>query len=251
MVFALVDRPIVLALVGFVLMMMMVALGRRVGAAEFGPDAVKVLDALRGATLTVLAVVLGFALSMAVARYDLRRATEAQEGNAVGTEYSRLAILPAAETEAERAKLAAYAKLRLAFYETTDEGRLAEIGARTDEIQASLMQDLYAYALRQPDAIAALVVSGMNGVVDARGMAGESFENRMPLEVWALLIVFGLAASFLMSVGFPGRREPLTWLTPAVIAIVLFLVADIESARHGLVVVKPYNLEHAIEAPRP
>jgi cell division protein FtsL len=250
MLFAFVDQPLVLAGSSFVVMMIVVAVGRRVGAVEFGPDTARVLDALRGATLTVLAVILGFALSMAVARYDQRRATEAEEGNTVGTEYSRLAILPSAETDAARAKLAAYAKLRIAFYETADEERLAGISAKTDEVQASLLQDLYTFAASQPTAIAALAVSGMNAVVDARGMTDESFENRMPLEVWAMLTVFGLAACFLMSVGFPGRREPLVWLTPAAVAIVLFLVADIESARHGLVIVKPYNLEHAIDAPK-
>ena len=114
-------------------------------------------------------------------------------------------------------------------------------------MQQSLLADLYAFAARQPTPIAALAVSGMNSVVDSRGMTGEAWDNRMPLEVWGMLIVFGVAASFLMCVGFSSRQAPLIWLTPATIAVVLFLIADIESPRHGLVLVKPYNLIHAIE----
>jgi hypothetical protein len=246
MIATLVDRPLPLALVSFALMLAAVALGRRIGAVEFGPDTAKVLDALRGATLTVLAVLLGFSLSMAVARFDQRHATEAGEGNAVGTEWSRLAILPADEAEAARAELRRYVALRSAYYETTDESRLAGLGAETAAVEAALLKDLYAYAARQPTALAALAVSGMNAVVDARGMTAESFNNRMPLEVWTMLVAFGVSASFLMSVGFAGGRAPLVWLTPAAIAIVLFLISDIESPRHGLVRVTPYNLANAI-----
>ena len=229
MIFFLVDRPAVLALGCLVLMLIAEAIGRRAGKTEFGPDAVKVLDALRGAALTVLAVILGFSLSMAVARYDQRRAAEAVEGNSVGTEYSRLAILPADDAKSAREKLAQYAKLRIDFYQTTETEKLAEIERATHDVQQSLLADLYAFAARQPTPIAALAVSGMNSVVNSRGMTGEAWDNRMPLEVWGMLIVFGVAASFLMCVGFSSRQAPLVWLTPATIAVVLFLIADIES----------------------
>jgi hypothetical protein len=250
-IYLFVDRPLILALSSFALMMAAAAIGRRVGMREFGPETARALDALRGATVTVLAVILGFSLSMAVARYDQRRATEAEEANAVGTEYSRLAILAGDDAVAARAKLKRYAELRIAFYEATDKSKLPGIAAETDTAQESLLADLYAFALRQPTPIAALAVAGMNAVVDSRGMTGESYDNRMPLEVWAMLIAFGLSASFLMSVGMPGRREPLVGLAPAVIAVVLFLISDIESARDGLVTVEPYNLKQAIPAPKP
>jgi hypothetical protein len=52
------------------------------------------LDLIRNATLTLLAVIVGFSLSMAVNRYDLRKALEEGEANAIGTEYVRLDLMP-------------------------------------------------------------------------------------------------------------------------------------------------------------
>lgn len=40
-----------------------------------------------GATLTLLGLIIGFTFSMAVSRYDLRKNLEAEEANAIGTEY--------------------------------------------------------------------------------------------------------------------------------------------------------------------
>ena len=41
------------------------------------------------ATLTLLALIIGFSFSMATARYDQRKNYEEQEANAIGTEYVR------------------------------------------------------------------------------------------------------------------------------------------------------------------
>ena len=48
------------------------------------------------ATLTLLGLIIGFSFSMAVGRYDLRKNYEEAEANAIGTEYFRAGLLPAA-----------------------------------------------------------------------------------------------------------------------------------------------------------
>ena len=40
------------------------------------------------ATLTLLALIIGFSFSMAITRYDQRKNLEAEEANAIGTEYA-------------------------------------------------------------------------------------------------------------------------------------------------------------------
>src|SRR4029077_5314207 len=50
-----------------------------------------------GATLTLLALLIGFSFSMAVSRYDQRKNYEEAEANAIGTEYVRADLLPAAD----------------------------------------------------------------------------------------------------------------------------------------------------------
>jgi len=45
------------------------------------------------ATLTLLALIIGFSFSMAVSRYDQRKNCEEAEANAIGTEYLRADLL--------------------------------------------------------------------------------------------------------------------------------------------------------------
>jgi hypothetical protein len=45
-------------------------------------------NVVQTATLTLLALIIGFSLSMAVNRYDQRKNLEENEANAIGTEYA-------------------------------------------------------------------------------------------------------------------------------------------------------------------
>ena len=67
-------------------------------------EVAKLTDDVRGdfgiieaATLTLLSLLIGFSFSMAVDRYNLRKNYEEAEANAIGTEYLRIGLLPAAE----------------------------------------------------------------------------------------------------------------------------------------------------------
>src|ERR1700739_3401137 len=63
---------------------------------------------MAGAILTLLALVIGFTLSMAVSRYDLRKDYEDTEANAIGTEFVRADLLPAADAQQVRVLLTSY-----------------------------------------------------------------------------------------------------------------------------------------------
>ena len=54
------------------------------------------------ATLTLLGLIIGFTFSMAVSRYDQRKNLEEEEANAIGTEYLRAGLLPAADAAKAR-----------------------------------------------------------------------------------------------------------------------------------------------------
>src|SRR5271167_2201673 len=79
---------------------------------------------VEGATLTLLALIIGFSFSMATTRYDLRKNYEEAEANAIGTEYVRAGLLPTADAAVVRAQLKKYLDLRILFYRTRDEHEL-------------------------------------------------------------------------------------------------------------------------------
>src|SRR5271154_3940666 len=66
------------------------------------------LKVIVGSTLTLLGLIIGFSFSMAIARYDQRKACEEAEANAIGTEFLRAGLLPATDGRKVRALLEKY-----------------------------------------------------------------------------------------------------------------------------------------------
>jgi FtsH-binding integral membrane protein len=207
------------------------------------------------ATLTMLALIIGFTFSMAVNRYDQRKDREAVEANTIGTEYLRAGLLPA-DAGRIRSLIVNYLDQRIVFYRTRDQQQLAQADARTAQLQNDMWSAMQAAAAAQPTPITGLAVAGMNEVIDAQGYALAAWQNRIPSGAWILLAVIAIGATFL--VGFGSRRpemEPrLLLVMPLILSISFFLIADIDSPRGGLIRVRATNLEglavslHAVEA---
>ncbi|HVO24361.1 MAG TPA: hypothetical protein VMW56_12110, partial [Candidatus Margulisiibacteriota bacterium] len=98
----------------------------------------KDLGVVLAAALTLLGLIIGFSFSMAVSRYDQRKNYEEAEANAIGTEYVRADLLPAADAARVRALLANYLDQRVLFYITRDKQQIRQINARTAQLQTEL-----------------------------------------------------------------------------------------------------------------
>jgi F0F1-type ATP synthase membrane subunit c/vacuolar-type H+-ATPase subunit K len=196
------------------------------------------------ATLTLLGLIVGFTFSMALGRYDQRKSYEEEEANAIGTEYARAGLLPAADAAKVRALLLNYLDQRILFYTTRDEQQLTQIDAQTAKLQAELWSAVQAPAVAQPTPVIALAVSGMNDVLNSQGYTQAAWWNRIPFAAWGLMGAIAICAVAL--VGFGARRpkaeSKLLLVLPLVVAIAFFLISDIDSPRRGLIHVKPQNL---------
>ena len=93
---------------------------------------------VEAAILTLLALLIGFTFSMAVSRYDQRKNYEEAEANAIGTEYVRAGLLPAADAARVRDLLGNYLNQRVLFYTTRDERELERINVATAQLQSEL-----------------------------------------------------------------------------------------------------------------
>jgi hypothetical protein len=74
------------------------------------------------ATLTLLGLLIGFSFSMAISRYDERKNYEEAEANAIGTEYVRADLLPAADAAKVRRPLSFHPLVISSQITTTDCG---------------------------------------------------------------------------------------------------------------------------------
>jgi hypothetical protein len=194
------------------------------------------------ATLTLLGLLIGFSFSMAVNRYDLRQHFEEMEANAIGTEYLRAALLPPAAAETVRRLLKTYVGQRIRFYEEWDEGIAARISNETLGLQNEMWLSVESAAAVQATPIVALVAEGMNDVFNAQGSAQAASWNRIPIAAWALMISIGIACCALVGYGGHGTRAWILLILPLVLSIALFLIADVDTPRQGLIRVLPQNL---------
>lgn len=240
------NHPLVVFVMSFVTML----IAERIGAwwARRGPlaeaNARETFAVVQGATLTLLGLIIGFSFSMAISRYDQRKNMEEAEANAIGTEYVRLDLLPAADAAKLRQLLAGYLQHRIVFYETTDRSQLPAVTARKNELQAALWSAVSAPANQTPNPIVALVVAGMNDVLNSEGYTQAAWWNRIPLPAWILMGLIALGCNVLVGVGArgPGPARGLMTVLPLVVAISFMLIADIDSPRGGLIRVHPQNL---------
>ncbi len=197
-----------------------------------------------GATLTLLGLIIGFSFSMAISRYDQRKNYEEAEANAIGTEYLRADLLPAAEAATVRALLRKYLDQRVLFYSTRDERQLQRVDAYTAQLQTGLWSTAVAPAEADSTPLAALAVAGMNDVLNSQGYTQAAWWNRIPPAAWGLMITIAICCNLLIGYGAHGAKTEtfLLLVVPLVVSISFFLIADIDSPRRGIIRVIPQNL---------
>jgi hypothetical protein len=200
---------------------------------------------VQGAVLTLLALIVGFTFSMAVTRYDQRKNLEEEEANAIGTEYLRVNMLPAADAANARAKLVEYLEQRILYYTTRDDVALAEVDARTAKLQHELWSAVESAARAQPNAVVAFVMTGMNDVLNSQGYTTAAWLNTIPEGAWVLLAAIAVCSMMVVGAGAHASkvRLGLFLILPLVLSVSFFMIADIESPRHGIIHVQPVNLE--------
>ena len=218
-------------------------LAKRWRAAETG--AREDFGVIEGATLTLLGLIIGFSFSMAVSRYDQRKNYEEAEANAIGTAFVRADLLATADAATLRSLLRSYLDQRILFYTVSDEQKLREINERTARLQTELWSAVKVPALAQPTPITALVVAGMNDVLNSQGYTQAAWWNRIPTAAWLLMTAIAIFANALVGVGVKNANAEfrLLLVLPLVVAIAFFLIADIDSPRGGLIRVGAPNLQ--------
>ena len=241
---SLLDYPLLVLVVAYIACWAASLIGTRMRHKDDLEESVRDdVGVLLAAALTLLALIIGFNLSTAIARYDQRKNLEEAEANAIGTELVRTDLLPAADGAKLRTLLTQYVGQRIQFYITRDEKAVSEINARTAKLQSDLWSAVVAPSLAQPTPISALAVAGMNDVLNSQGYTQAAWWNRIPDGAWALMAIVAVCCNVLRGYGARSvQTKMLVPVLPFIVAISFFLIADIDSPRSGVIRVKPLNL---------
>ena len=191
------------------------------------------LDTVLTATLTLLALIIGFSFSMAVSRYDQRKNYEEAEANAIGTEYIRADLLPADEL------LKSYVDQRIAFY---NRDKTASASAEAARVRDELWSTVARVASAQPNPVMGLGVSGMNDVFNAQTGTQAAWLNRIPIAAWALMLLIAIFSNLLLGYRERSSGHLALVVLPVISSIAFFLIADIDSPSVGVISVVPQNL---------
>ena len=249
---AFVDRPVVVFVVLFLVFLSSIAFGAFVlrRKVELPPDQRDDFKIVQSSTFTLLALLIGFCLSMAVSRYDQRKNLEEAEANAIGTEYVRADLADVHLAASIKDGLVRYTQLRIDDYLTRAPAELARIGQDTAALQSSLWELATQVAKELPNPIGAAVVTGMNDVLNSQDYSEAARINRIPLGSWALMIVIGVCGCVIQGYGASvgHHKGMLVTILPLIVALSLALISDVDSPRGGLIHIQPQNLSRLMHS---
>ena len=243
----------------FVLAFVVLWLSARVGGSAFRnrrrleEDTREDFGVILAATLTLLGLIIGFSFSMAISRYDQRKNYEEAEANAIGTDYVRADLLPdvgcgKGPGVAEALSRPARPVLHDSRHAATHRRSMRD----TAQLQAELWSAVRSPAAAQPTPVVALVVAGMNDVLNSQGYTQAAWWNRIPIAAWGLMAAIAICCNLLVGYGVRNVKAEagLLLVLPLVVSISFFLIADIDSPRGGVIRVNPQNLQSLVESLR-
>jgi hypothetical protein len=197
---------------------------------------------LQAALLGLVGLILAFGLSLAVGRYENRRATVVSEANAIGTTYLRAQTLQEPVRSASMSRLKRYTGTSIRLSDAVPSSAAARRAAADG---SKLQRELWGLAGRAlseaPQASAPrLYVQSLNEMIDMQTVRIAGLQNRVPAAVLVLEVLGAVAALSLLAVylAFMGGRGAVSAvLAAALIALLLLVTFDLDRPTRGLITV--------------
>ena len=194
---------------------------------------------VQGAFFALVGLILAFGLTLAIGRYDTRRAAVVDDANTIGTTYLRAQTLAepirARSLQLLRQYTDASIALSLAVPTTA---RFGQVVARQDDLQRRLWA-LAGDALRNApqDSAPRLYVETLNEMIDQQTVRIAALNNRIPnavlaLEVFGAAFAFGLLALY---TAMHGRGATTVVLAGALVTLLLLVIFDLDRPTRGLI----------------
>lgn len=201
------------------------------------------INSLREGLFVLLGLLLGFTIAMVLPRFDERRQLVVDEANAIGTTMLRAEMLPEPERSKSLDLLRQYAVVRGSFATTGPEQLLQP----TKALQTQLWQQVVAVTQKSQTAVIATYISALNETIDVSERRLTAFENRVPKSVWIIIVIVAVFQGF--AGGFSLKRK--LWFSllaaPLVVAVLMALIADLDSPHTGLIHVEQNAMERLIK----
>ena len=196
--------------------------------------------------LGLIGLLLAFGLTMAVGRYDHRRALVVQEANVIGTTFLRAQMLAEPGRTSSLDLLRQYIDIAVDLAnQVPDSTRFNTDAAQMEEVQRQLWSVAGDAVRVDPQGTAPrLYIETLNAMIDSHTERVASLRNRVPgtvliLQVSVSAIAIGVLALYLALLG----RGLITSLVAAtVVTLILFISFDLDRPHRGLITVSDSSL---------
>ena len=202
---------------------------------------------LQAALLGVVGLILAFGLSLAVGRYEDRRAAVVSDANAIGTTYLRAQLLAEPVRTRSLALLRRYNDLAIRLsHEVPNDPAMHRTTAQEDVVQRQLW-GLGGEAIGAAPLASAprLYVDALNTMIDEQTVRVSALNNRVPgpvlaLEVIGAAVALGLLGLYLSVL---GRGLWPMILATVLVTMLLLVTFDLDRPTRGLITVPdtPYE----------
>lgn len=221
-------------------------LGRR-AAAHGRDDGTGAISGLQGAALGLVTLLISFTFSVALDRYDTRKAFVLEEANALSTVQRRAQMLAQPHASQVGRLLDEYLAVRLTVADG-GAGSLRRIAPRSLDLQDRLWREALAVSALDPRSIPnGLFIEAVNALDDTHEKRLTADRSHVPEAVFLLL--YALAA---VALGLNGYRAGLAGGRPTrasigmalLFAAVIVQVQDLDRPRRGLITVSQQSMHN-------
>jgi hypothetical protein len=243
-----------LVLVLFAIVLGAIALGAFIGrrVRHLSDSLSESFGVLQGAMLGVVGLILAFGLSLALSRYEDRRASIVDEANAIGTTYLRAQTLAEPVRSDSLKLLVDYTESAIELAENVPGSAAASAAAADEERIQRRLWSLAGDSLDNAPVASAprLYVETLNEMIDAQTTRVASLSNRVPgtvlfLEVLGAAVALGLLAAY---VSLVGRGVLGVVLAGLLVGTLLFVTIDLDRPTRGLITVPDTVLKDQLES---
>ena len=231
----------VIVLVIGALILLMSELGFRIGKNEkVSPTADRPTGVVQAAAFTLVGLLIAFSFSIALSRYDARRAVTLREANSIGTTVLRTDLLDAQSAVRERNLLRQYVAARIAF---AAGGTNPSARAQKDDRSTALQRDMWTNAVRAArrdprSTTIPLFVESLNETIDLSDEQASILSANIPALVLGVLVLIALVAAVMMGFGF-GRQNERGLVSSIMFAVMLALAIgvtlDLDRPQRGFI----------------
>jgi hypothetical protein len=197
------------------------------------------IGALQGALLGVVGLILAFGLTLAVGRYESRRAAAVEEANAIGTTYLRAQTIPEPARRESLVLLRRYADLALRITDQVpSSAAMRRTVAEENVVQRRLWNLAGQSLVAEPTANATrLYVDSLNSMIDQQTVRIAGLNNRVPGAVLGLEVLGAAAALGLLSLYLSvlGRGHLAVILAAGLVTLLLLVTFDLDRPARGLI----------------